>query len=610
MAGLLKRCFRILLWILLIGGALAALFLICTALELPRNSIIAGGALLLALLVTLVLARRIILRRRRRLQIQKIVTIDSAAIQDESPNRIIDNRWNRAVAIMRESYLGRWGNPIYALPWYMIMGKTGAGKSSSVQHSGLNAMQTDIGPEEGVQSTSNCDWHFFQEAVIMDTAGRYAVPLNEAEDSLEWRKFLSRLAGYRRREPLNGLVISVPADSLYGNGEHLLPEARCLRRRIDEIMRILGAKFPVYLMVTKIDLLTGMGRLLENLPEDAKRKSMGALVQSTEEKSLLPVDVQIGNALKQITDRLKNFCLYAERAREGEAPSPYRILAWEEFRAMMPALRAYAEEIFSRNPYQETPLLRGIFFSSSLRGQQKESRAFPGLAGLARRFLSNRESTGGIFLHDFFKHILPADRNLHRPIREYLRWRSSVRTAAYGAMLLTTLGLSILIYLSFLHNAGLVHRMGHSQEQLTEAGMARRILDFERKFRDEAQLEKEINKFFIPSVGFGHAELAYEAHSDALREAFNDSVFLRALANLEEKRSHITADTDDKQFFILFSDIIWRYDLLNAVENGKSFDEMLQIPAMPQGVLEALGLGDAQQLAPAVAYNITRSIYS
>ena len=614
MAGIVKKTLRILLWLLLLALIAGGLALLVLVFDLPRSGVIACAAIILALILLFVTARRIYVRRKRRLQIQKIVSIDSESLVDGASERVIDNRWNRAAAIIRQSYLGRRGNPLYALPWYMIMGKTGAGKSSSVRYSGLSAMQTDIGPEEGVQSTSNCDWHFFQEAVIMDTAGRYAVPLNEAEDSREWRRFLNRLAGYRRKEPLNGLVIAIAADNLYGNGAHLLPEAGCLRRRIDEIMRILGEKFPVYLLVTKIDRLPGMARLLEELPEELKKQSLGVFVQSSEEKSLLPVNVQLVSALKNMAGRWKDFCLYSGRAGEEKKPMPHRILAWEEFRAMLPALRAYAEEVFSQNPYQETPLLRGIFFSSALRDQQDESRAFPDLGGLIRRILSSKESTGGVFLHEFFERVLPEDRELHRPIKEYLRWRSSLRTAAYAAMLLLMFGLSALFYLSFQHNAALINRLNYARETLASmdaaAGMPRRLLAFERKFRDEAQLEQRLSDTFIPSMGFSQANLAFEAYSETLLKEFVKAVLGRALANLEEKRSNISASTNDRDFFILFSDIIWRYDLLNAVEEGKSFEEMLQIPAMPQGILMALGLENAPQLDQAVAYSIARSIYS
>ena len=610
MKGILKTFFRLLGWTLVVAAAVGGLYLLCILLDLPRSAVAAAFALILALLLGIVLTRRIFVRRRRRLQIQTIVAMDPVGIRDAPDSRLIDNRWNRAVSIMRESYLGRWGNPLYALPWYMVMGKTGAGKSSAIGHSGLNAMHTDVGPDDEEKSTRNCDWHFFREAVVMDTAGRYAVPLNEAGDSAEWREFLAKLARYRRKEPLNGLVIAVAADTLHGQGEHLLPEARCLRHRVDEIMRILGAKFPVYLMVTKVDLPAGMARLLERLPEEAKKQCLGVLVQSPEKKNLLPVDAQISAALHTLAERLRSFCLYACDPGGDDTPSPHRILAWEELRAMMPALHAYADEVFAANPYQETPLLRGIFFSSAMRGDQGDSRAFPSLSALGRRVFRIRENAGGVFLHDFFGRVLPADRGLHRPVAEYLRWRSSIRTVAYGVMLLATFGLSVLFCLSYQHNASLLERMTTPKAIQTDTNMARRLLDYEQRFRDEAQLEKEVGSGVLPSMGFDHATEAYQVYADALNDSFFRSVLNAALPGLDEKRHRLTAQTDDREFFILISDLVWRYDLLDAVNQGKSFEEILKIPAMPQGVLQALGLGDTPQLTPSVAYSMARSAYS
>jgi type VI secretion system protein ImpL len=609
MKNILKIFFSILGWTLGIVIVSGGLYLLANHLDLPRSVAFAAAALIFALLLGIALARRVFIRHRRRLQIQKIVTLDYDSVQSDAPNqRLLDNRWNRAVSIMRESYLGRWGNPLYALPWYMVIGKTGAGKSSSIGHSGLNAMQTDLGPEDGGVNTRNCDWHFFRDAVVMDTAGRYAVPLNEAEDSVEWREFLTKLARYRRREPLNGLVVAVAADSLYGEGEHLLSEARCLRRRIDEIMRTLGASFPVYLMVTKIDLLAGMARVLESLPEAAKKHSVGILIQSPEKKNLLPVDAQIGNALQALGERLKSFCLYAGNP-DGDAPTPHRILAWAELQAMMPALRAYAEEVFASNPYQESPLLRGIFLSSALRGRQEDSRAFPALRELGRRILRIRENAGGVFLHGFYGSVLPADRSLHRPIAEYLRWRSSVRTVAYGMMLLATFGLSLLFALAYQDNAGLLDRLSYSRSVPADTGTIWHLLEFERLFRSQEQLEREINRGILPSMGFDHAMTALHKRDYAINTSFYQHFFGPAMDNLRERRSRLTADTDDVEFFILMSDLVWRYDLAKAVDQGKSFEEALEIPAMPQGILQALGLGDSPQAAPSVAYSVARGIY-
>jgi hypothetical protein len=111
-------------------------------------------------------------------------------------------------------------------------------------------------------------------------------------------------------------------------------------------------------------------------------------------------------------------------------------------------------------------------------------------------------------------------------------------------------------------------------------------------------------------MGFGHAAAAHRAYADALNASFHRDVLDPALSGLDEERGRITARTGDQDFFVLISDVIWRYDLLDAVNQGKSFDDMLKIPAMPQGILQALGLGDAPQLAPSVAYSVARSTYS
>jgi type VI secretion system protein ImpL len=271
--NLLKAVLRVLLWIILGAILCGGVYIVCRILDIPFTTGAGGAVLLFALALCVVLCLRIVSRRRRRLQIRHLVTPDASSPHDQSEKRLINNRWGRAISILRTSYLGRRGNPVYALPWYMVMGRTGAGKSSAIGHCGLNAMLTDVGPDAEHAGTRNCDWYFFKEAVVLDTAGRYAVPVDEAADSSEWSDFLQNLAQYRRKEALNGLVFAVAADTLYGAGEHLIPDARCLRRRLDEIMRLLGAKFPVYLMITKLDLLAGAARLLEDLHNNFSAQS-------------------------------------------------------------------------------------------------------------------------------------------------------------------------------------------------------------------------------------------------------------------------------------------------------------------------------------------------
>lgn len=603
---MLKAFFHFLFWLLgfiIIGAALYSLCLITG--HPPELAAIAMGVLLL-LALAILLARRFFIRRLQLRRIQQIVSVEHQRFEDSHQEKgLLKNRWQRAIALLRSSYLGRFGNPVYALPWYMVMGKSGAGKSSAIRFSGLTAMQTDLGPDPDNPRTRNCDWWFFREAVVLDTAGRYAVPENEAADSGEWQEFLHWLAKYRRREPLNGLVIAVSADRLRDGGGELKDEARCQRRRIDEIMRILGASFPVYLMVTKIDLLAGMARVLDGLPPTWKLQSAGKIMQSPEAHELTPVALQVKKALQEIAERFRALCLFSPD--EAAAPRPHALLAAEEIKALMPALNSFAEELFTENPYQETPLLRGIFFSSALHdAKESRSKVFPPLEELIRRLIRSKEYKGGVFLHDFFSQVLPKDRPLHRPIAEYLRWRSSLRVLAYALMLLLTFGLGTLLSLSFRHNEKALREMRLVTEESADYNMASRIFDFERRYRRAVALDGSMLTYPLPTMGLEQARSANHRFDNRINKLFEQEILNVADKNLEERRSRITEQTSDAEYGMLIADLTWRYDLLKALERGDKMETILRIPAMPRGVLSAFGLENIPSLAPSLAYSVAQ----
>ncbi|MGY2499106.1 hypothetical protein, partial [Klebsiella pneumoniae] len=86
---------------------------------------------------------------------------------------------------------------LYQLPWYVIIGPPGSGKTTALVNSGLNfplAAQLGAGAIRGVGGTRNCDWWFTDEAVLLDTAGRYTTQDSHAQvDKAAWLGFLDLL---------------------------------------------------------------------------------------------------------------------------------------------------------------------------------------------------------------------------------------------------------------------------------------------------------------------------------------------------------------------------------------------------------------------------------
>ena len=120
---------------------------------------------------------------------------------------LLRNQLLEAIGALKASRVGkgkRGASSLYVLPWYMIIGPPAAGKTTLLQNSGLNFPYLDPARSRssvrGVGGTRNCDWWFADEAVILDTAGRYVLPV-EADDTQEWLGFLELLRRYRGRKP-------------------------------------------------------------------------------------------------------------------------------------------------------------------------------------------------------------------------------------------------------------------------------------------------------------------------------------------------------------------------------------------------------------------------
>src|SRR5262249_18111637 len=149
----------------------------------------------------------------------------------------------KAIGALKTSRLGgtRSGaEALYALPWYMIIGPPGAGKSTALKASGLQFpyLSSTGGGVRGVGGTRNCEWWLTNEGVLLDAAGRYAT---EDDDRDEWLAFLDMLRQNRPRRPINGVLVAVSvADLGSAHEEEVSALARRLRERVDEVMARLG----------------------------------------------------------------------------------------------------------------------------------------------------------------------------------------------------------------------------------------------------------------------------------------------------------------------------------------------------------------------------------
>ena len=203
----------------------------------------------------------------------------SAADQE---SQLVASRIQESLATLRNNAEGR-RNYLYDRPWYLIIGPPGAGKTTALVNSGLRFPFADQSLK-GVGGTRNLDFWFADEAVLVDTAGRYTTQDSDfAADSQGWKKFLGLLKKQRPLSPINGVIVAIGVDELVrADRAGIDRHASLIRRRLAEIRSNLEVSFPVYFLLTKADLIAGFTEFYGDLDVEGRRAVLGATLPSGE----------------------------------------------------------------------------------------------------------------------------------------------------------------------------------------------------------------------------------------------------------------------------------------------------------------------------------------
>src|ERR1700733_9306386 len=182
----------------------------------------------------------------------------------------------RGLQALRQAPHGGGASALSRLPWYILVGPPGAGKTTALRQSGLAFPALDPrsgGGMRGIGGTRNCDWWFTNEAILLDTAGRYAT---EADDYDEGTAFLDTLKRYRSAKPINGVLVAISVTDLAEAREDQVDAiAKRLRARIDEIATRLQMLVPVYVMFTKVALVAGLVEMWGDLRKSERGQIWG-----------------------------------------------------------------------------------------------------------------------------------------------------------------------------------------------------------------------------------------------------------------------------------------------------------------------------------------------
>ena len=217
-----------------------------------------------------------VVSRSRAKLAQSEIRIDGEQRNVRDAIKDLSQRWKAGINLLRNSTLRKYGNPVYALPWYLVVGPHESGKTSAISHANLVSLIDNRELNAPLKATESIDWWFFNNAVLIDTAGRFVDPEATEAEHLEWNQLLDLMSKSRFWESLNGLVVTIDAKLLLKNDLIQIESyARVLRQRMDQLIRLFDARFPVYVMVTKCDQIDGFNRWALTLDEAEKEQAFG-----------------------------------------------------------------------------------------------------------------------------------------------------------------------------------------------------------------------------------------------------------------------------------------------------------------------------------------------
>ena len=357
----------------------------------------------------------------------------------------IGDRFTQALATLKQTKFkgANSEKSLYELPWYIIIGPPGSGKTTALVNSTLDfplAKEFGKAALQGVGGTRNCDWWFTNEAVLVDTAGRYTTQdSHKVIDSSAWEGFLNLLKRNRKRRPINGAIIAISLqDLMIQTEEERIMHAKTIRSRIDELMDKLEIRFPIYLMFTKADLVSGFSEFFEGLSKEDREQVWGISLPNAPKAGDSPdfdyLDEEYQSLLQGLYDRVL-WLVHQERDvnRRGVIQGfP------QQMENLQSVISGFVKQTFSKNRYQLQPYLRGVYLTSGTQDGTPIDRLMTSVAssfGFAREAAHMPQQQGkSYFLGNLFKHIIFPEAELVGSNRRYEKFIFWMRKVAFVSM--------------------------------------------------------------------------------------------------------------------------------------------------------------------------------
>lgn len=269
------------------------------------------------------------------------------------------SRFKEALQVLKTSprygmHNARWRHD---LPWYLMIGDQGSGKTQLLATGGL---QWPLDHADTRALGNHCDWYFADAGVLIDAPGRYLSQPDSAVDAAGWAALLERLRWRRSVRPLSGVIVTLSVDALLTTTEYDLDQhARHVQSRMQDIQQSLHVDVPIYLVLTQADRLPGFAEFFDVPLREASDEVLGQPLDGS-----CATDVtQVRQAVEQFLRRL-NAELISRLHQERNVERRGLMLEFPQQAARIgERICLFIESAFSAHRYQRINGLRGFYLT-------------------------------------------------------------------------------------------------------------------------------------------------------------------------------------------------------------------------------------------------------
>jgi type VI secretion system protein ImpL len=295
----------------------------------------------------------------------------------------------------------------YKLPCFMIVGADGSGKSTLANGLKFERLTSD-------ESSIDSMWKLFQNGAIFELP-----KMDLSDDVNKFWSFISELFVFiRPRRPLDGLVVTLPADMLLSEAFDVEKHSRELFEKVFKFQHDVNFHLPIYLIITKTDLIPGFSEFARLLNDNAKQQIFGwscpyAINTTFSAGWVDEIFHTIGKGIRKATLNFSTEKKISEDLKQA-------ILFEYNIDRIKSALSQYMHSMFQSHNPEDGLILRGVYFT----GKPKQADALsadilspsalsPG-ANLPFGYSFNDDL---YFVQDLFKEKIFKEYNIAYPIR-------------------------------------------------------------------------------------------------------------------------------------------------------------------------------------------------